>query len=288
VLFEVTHRTRYRFDREVFLEPHVLRLRPRCDASQQLLSYRLAVTPEPAGVSEGLDAEGNSIACAWFDGRTRSLDIAVAFTARATRTNPFAYLVTDPGTARLPATYPGGVEPVLAAYRAAQGGVAVVALAEDLRRESGGETLGFLAALTAHLHRECDVVVRETGDPWPAERTWAEKRGSCRDLAVLFTAACRAVGLAARFVSGYQEGDRVQERRYLHAWSEVYLPGGGWRGYDPTHGLAVADRHLAIAASRDPSGAAPVTGTFRGTDAAAALEYELEIRTEPDEAAASG
>lgn len=284
MIFEVAHRTFYRFERPVFLEPHVLRLRPRCDATQHLLSYRLAIAPEPAGLSEGLDAEGNPMACAWFDGETESLEISVAFTAQALRSNPFAYLVTDSGPASLPATYPGGLEPVLAPYRSAPTGEAVVALAEDLRRETGGETLGFLAALNDRIYRKCQVILRETGDPWPAERTWAEKRGSCRDLAVLFDAACRAVGLAARFVSGYQEGDRIQEERYLHAWSEVYLPGGGWRGYDPTHGLAVADRHLAVAASRDPAGAAPVTGTFRGTGVGARMEYELEIRTEPDEA----
>jgi transglutaminase-like putative cysteine protease len=71
---------------------------------------------------------------------------------------------------------------------------------------------------------------------------------------------CRAMGLAARFVSGYQEGDVEQDNRDLHAWAEVYLPGGGWRGYDPTHGLAVSDRHVALAASSFPSYAAAVTG----------------------------
>lgn len=89
--------------------------------------------------------------------------------------------------------------------------------------------------------------------------------------------ACRAVGLGARFVSGYQEGDPEQERRDLHAWAEVYLPGGGWRGYDPTHGLAVADRHVALAAGMRPALAAPITGTFRGTGASSRMQTDIKI-----------
>jgi transglutaminase-like putative cysteine protease len=73
---------------------------------------------------------------------------------------------------------------------------------------------------------------------------------------------CRAMGLAARFVSGYQEGDLDQDERHLHAWVEVYLPGGGWRGYDPTHGLAIADRHMALVASAVPSYASPIVGAI--------------------------
>ena len=76
-------------------------------------------------------------------------------------------------------------------------------------------------------------------------------------------AVCRAVGLAARFVSGYQEGDLAQASHDLHAWAEVYVPGGGWRGFDPTLGLAVSDRHVAISAAVDPQQAAPVSGTLQ-------------------------
>ena len=73
---------------------------------------------------------------------------------------------------------------------------------------------------------------------------------------------CRTVGLAARFVSGYQEGDPDSSDRDLHAWVEIYLPGAGWRGYDPTLGLAVSDRHITVAASAIPQYAAPIQGTF--------------------------
>ena len=84
--------------------------------------------------------------------------------------------------------------------------------------------------------------------------------GSCRDYAVLFMEVCRAMGIPARFVSGYQEGDTEQESRDLHAWAEVYLPGAGWRGYDPTLGLVVSDRHIPLAASAIPSYASAIEG----------------------------
>jgi transglutaminase-like putative cysteine protease len=87
------------------------------------------------------------------------------------------------------------------------------------------------------------------------------------------------VGLAARFVSGYQEGDDDQDKRYLHAWAEVYLPGAGWRGFDPTHGLAVADRHVAVAAAAEPINATPVSATYRGTNVEAELFADVSIET---------
>lgn len=88
--------------------------------------------------------------------------------------------------------------------------------------------------------------------------------GSCRDTAVLFIHACRAAGLAAWFLSGYQEGDLDHPEQHRHAWVEAYLPGAGWRGYDPSHGLAVSDRHIALVAAADPADATPIQGALWG------------------------
>jgi transglutaminase-like putative cysteine protease len=92
---------------------------------------------------------------------------------------------------------------------------------------------------------------------------------------------CRAIGIAARFVSGYQEGDSIQQSRDLHAWVEVYLPGAGWRGYDPTLGLIVSDRHIPLAASAIPRYAAAVQGTVtpvaRGENAIAELQAQISL-----------
>jgi transglutaminase-like putative cysteine protease len=108
--------------------------------------------------------------------------------------------------------------------------------------------------------------------------TWQQKEGTCRDFAILFMEVCRLIGIAVRFVSGYQQGDSNSSDRHLHAWVEVYLPGAGWRGYDPTHGLAVADGHVALAASSLPRYAAPISGVFRPGSAQSTIEYSLQIQ----------
>ena len=93
---------------------------------------------------------------------------------------------------------------------------------------------------------------------------------------------CRSRGIAARFISGYQaRAEHPGRRRYLHAWPEAYIPGGGWRGYDPTHGSRVADAHVALAAACGASGAMPVEGCFYGDGTTSTLDFELSIRTRP-------
>ncbi len=121
------------------------------------------------------------------------------------------------------------------------------------------------------------MVKREYGEASTAEETLDSEVVACRDVAVLFMEPCRQLGIGARFVSGHQEGDPQAGERELHAWADVYLPGGGWRGYDPTLGLAVADRHVALAVSAFPKNAAPVTGSYRGTGATSTLETEISI-----------
>jgi transglutaminase-like putative cysteine protease len=99
-------------------------------------------------------------------------------------------------------------------------------------------------------------------------------------LAALFIDVCRALGIAARFVSGYEESETlgVGEGGELHAWAEIYIPGAGWRGYDPSRGLAVAQSHVAVAAAATATGTAPVTGTYRGS--AITTDFEAEVRVE--------
>jgi transglutaminase-like putative cysteine protease len=152
----------------------------------------------------------------------------------------------------------------------------------QLARRTGRNTLAFLDGLNDMLHRDFEREIRQTGLPQPPEVTLERGRGACRDLAVLFITLCRLEGIAARFVSGYQaRAETGYPRRYLHAWPEVYLPGGGWRGYDPSHGSAVANTHVAVAAACNAADAAPIEGSFYGAGARSSLEYELDIKTRP-------
>ena len=131
--------------------------------------------------------------------------------------------------------------------------------------------------MTEQLHKEIRYVIRLTGEPMPSHVTLKEQQGACRDIAILFIDSCRSLGLAARFVSGYLFGSPEDERDHLHAWCEVCLPGAGWRGFDPSNGIATAENHISVAAAYQPVGAAPVDGSFYGSGAQNTLDGEIEI-----------
>jgi len=276
----IRNRTAYRFDQPVFLEPHVIRLRPRIDAALWPLALTLDVDPRPAGRAEYLDLEGNVVTQVWFDGMTDHFTIESRSTVETLVTDPFRYLLDDPDRA-LPRPYPAELENRLSAYRRASDSStrAVQELALATAEAVGRRPDTFVTTLTTRLHREFEVETREEGPPNRPEATLAQRRGACRDIAVVFIACCRAMGLAARFASGYVYIDGSGERA-LHAWAEVYLSGGGWRGYDPTLGLVVADRHVVVAAAAEPADAAPLSGSFRGS-ATSILETEVEVTAAP-------
>jgi transglutaminase-like putative cysteine protease len=282
MLFNIEHFTEYRFSRPVFLDPHQLRFQPKNDPSQKLLRFDLLIDPTPAGMNHALDADGNLVTLAWFEGLHTDMTIRATAEVETLRENPFDYLLT-PENRRLPIGYqPWEQAQLAAACRRAVVPIPcdpVRDLAEKLRDAAGNELVSFLTRLSTTIYDRFKRVRRESGPAWPATTTMEQRQGACRDLAVLFIDACRCVGLAARFVSGYQEGYGSPEKRDLHAWAEVYLPGAGWRGYDPTHGLAVADRHVAIAAAPDPLNAAPVTATYRGDNVEAELHAGVSIET---------
>ena len=288
--YRIIHTTHYRYDRAVALAPHVLRLRPRSDGSQVLQSFHLSIDPVPLGQSQVLDLDGNAVTKLWFDPQqlTDGLKLVVTSEMETLRTNPFDYLL-DPWALTLPIPYPAWLQVQLQPYLYGQcttvpygltTAVDPVALqlAQTLLQEVGGTTDRFLTELAQRIPAACHYGVRHQGAPFPAGVTWQQKAGSCRDFVVLFMEVCRAVGLAARFVSGYQELDSAEEEQHLHAWAEVYLPGGGWRGYDPTQGAMVTDHYVAVAASALPSGAATVTGSIRDAGMQAEAEATLVMQ----------
>jgi transglutaminase-like putative cysteine protease len=278
MLFHIKHATRYRYSRPVFCDPMTIRLRPREDAAQRLLRYNLWIDPQPAGMSEYVDVDGHTATQVWFDQPMTTLSIVVSSTVQTLRENPFNYLLS-PDATLIPLQYPGGLREALSAYlQQGEPEKDVVAAANVLMARCDGRLPQFLTELNQWLHDDFQRYVRLDGPPLAPPETLAARNGSCRDLAVLFIAICRSVGLAARFVSGYHEREGTDGKRHLHAWAEVYLPGAGWRGYDPVEGLAVADRHVALAAGAWPELAAPTFGTFRGNGAESSLETQLIIR----------
>ena len=280
MFFHIRHRLTYTYGRPVFLEPITLRLTPRQDASQRLLRHRLVILPTPSGLSQVLEADSTDATVSWFTGTHAELTIDVESLVETLRDNPFAWIITDPAVRKLPAEYSEDVAQSLAPCLARAGVHATVAAwAQTLAEEVKGDTAAFVSHLADQIHHGFEHIGRLDGDPFSPAETLHERRGACRDTAMLFVETCRAVGLASRFVSGYSmhHPPEVTEHE-LHAWAEVYLPGAGWRGYDPSLGLAVADGHVALAATPDHRLAAPVTGSFRGTGATSLMRYDLTVR----------
>jgi transglutaminase-like putative cysteine protease len=227
---------------------------------------------------EMVDAEDNALSQVWFLGLASMLALRTTFAVETLRTNPYDYLVLDPDCLKMPMVYGESDRRALAHYLVPPCDPTVREFAGDVLAASGGGATSFLGELVQRIASTMTQEVRPTGDSMPAAQTLALKRGACRDMAVLFMEACRAVGVAARFVTGYEMGDPGDGERNLHAWSEVYLNGAGWRGYDPSQGLAVADRHVAVAAGIGPAEAAPTAGSFRGTNVASTLETMITVK----------
>ena len=281
--YRIVHTTHYSYRQPVFLGSHLLRLHPRSDGHQTLQRFSIDVDPTPELISDQLDVLGNvCTGLSFFNQTLPHLRIQTQSEVETHATNPFNYLL-EPWATTLPIDYPNsvlaGLTPYLHQSIATPVGASVTELAQRLLSEVDYDLSQFLTALTQCIYNHCTYVIRETGAPLPASITWQKKQGTCRDFAVLFMEVCRSVGVAARFVSGYQEGDPEQLNHDLHAWVEVYMPGGGWRGFDPTHGLAVADRHVALAVGIDPKQAAPVTGSIReGQRVESTLTTQISVK----------
>jgi transglutaminase-like putative cysteine protease len=266
----VTHSTVYRYDFPVYLEPHIFRLRPRENSAQRLLAFDLQISPLPAGTTECLDQDGTLAVNAWFSAPTSELSVTSRFSVQMLRENPFDYVLTGESL-NLPLWYRDPLCAALSSYRNdAQVSESVKQFAKSMAAGAGWNTLLFLSSMSREIYQTCRQLVRPYGPPWTSDQTLGSRQGSCRDLAVLFCDACRVMGIASRFVSGYEcaaantgWGNNNQDS-YMHAWAEVYLPGIGWRGYDPARGLAVSNQHIAVAAGFDHDLASPVAGWFSG------------------------
>jgi transglutaminase-like putative cysteine protease len=275
----VTHSTRYLYDSPVLLEPHIFRLRPRANSAQRLLEFELAITPLPAGTTECLDQDGTIAVNAWFSAPTTEMKVDSRFTVEMLRSNPFDYILPD-HVLHLPLWYSNLVSIALAPYRMdAHVSESVKQFAREAAANSNSNALSFLTGLSWQIFHNFRRLFRPHVPPWSSWETLDRREGSCRDLAVLFCDACRVMGLAARFVSGYEWASARVQEAYMHAWAEVYLPGIGWRGYDPARGIAVSNGHVAVAAGFDHDLASPVAGWFSG-GAGSRMDTEIVLQVE--------
>ena len=265
------HRTSYAFDRLVSLSPHVIRLRPAPHCRTPILSYSLTIEPKKHFINWQQDPHGNYLARAVFPDQTRELVVDVELVAEMSVLNPFDFFV-EPSAQTFPFVYEPGLAKELAPFLEqlpATPRLQAFVASIDRRKQ---RTVDFLVALNGRLAREVQYIIRlEPGVQTP-EQTLSLASGSCRDSAWLLVQALRHRGLAARFVSGYLiqlkadiasldgPSGAAADFTDLHAWAEVYVPGAGWIGLDPTSGLLAGEGHIPLAATPDPQSAAPVSG----------------------------
>jgi transglutaminase-like putative cysteine protease len=281
----IKHQLRFAYDRPVFIEPLTIRLTPRQDVTQRLLHHEMTFDPTPQGKAWNIEPEGTDARTLWFANEQATLTIDCTSVVETLRDNPFEAIITHQPACTLPAAYLPEHASALAPLLADHAPEPVRQWSARLARDAGHDTLAFLSRLTTEIHASFRIIERLEGDPFTAEQTLTERTGACRDVTMLFLAACRCQNLAARFVSGYSLHAPPETTAHeLHAWAEVYLPGGGWRGYDPSLGLAVADGHIALASAPDHLLAAPTSGSYRGTGVRSRLDYDILLHHAPTRA----
>lgn len=279
--FNIRHRTTYTYSDKVFLDPHTVRLRPRSNGTQRVDKFDITIDPEPIGMTNSIDLSGNDTLTLWFRGQHDRLEITSVSEVETLRKNPYDFIITDNRAAEVPARYGDSYGEELLPYMKNYEEIAdaLRSYVTMVKNNSGSETLSFLAGLCAYLHKDFKHIHRAEGPPLDARETFYLKEGACRDMAVLFMEGAKSQGFAARFVSGYKEDEFFEGERQLHAWAEVYLPGGGWRGYDPTMGLMIADSHIALASGVSAKDVAPVTGSYQGNGISSTIDFEIDITT---------
>jgi len=265
------HVTRYRYDRRIALGPQTIRLRPAPHCRAKILSYALTVEPGDHFINWQQDPQSNWLARVVVPEKTDHFTVRVDLTVEMNVINPFDFFL-EPDAEHYPFTYAPELKAELEPYlRPAQVGETFEKYLATVSREKK-QTTAFLFDLNGMLTRDISYLIRmEPGIQTPDE-TLTSKSGSCRDSAWLLVQMLRRLGLAARFASGYLiqlkpdvksldgPSGTTEDFTDLHAWCEVYLPGAGWVGLDPTSGLFAGEGHIPLACTANPTQAAPISG----------------------------
>lgn len=268
--YKIVHQTDYDFSAVVQLLPHTLRLRPREGHELRIESLILNISPA-ATLRWHRDVEGNSVAAATFSTGTQHLTVKSEVIIQKYDQAPHDFLVADYAV-NYPFRYNLEDTTLLAPYMNPVQYSEIPALSNWMshlwQRNDNIQTFALLLQLNQLIYQSMNYRRREEEWVQTAEQTLLWGSGSCRDFACLFITAARQLGFAARFVSGYLYSDHIScqfgQSGSTHAWAEVFIPGAGWKGFDPTIGNIVGAEHIPVAVVRLPQSVPPIAGSFHG------------------------
>ncbi|RUR29520.1 transglutaminase family protein [Vreelandella andesensis] len=281
------HRTAYHFDRPVNLSPHVVRLRPAPYCRTPIDAYSLTISGSDHFINWQQDPFGNFNARIVFPEPRDELIITVNLIASMTEINPFDFFLED-FAQKTPFTYPEELSKALWLYlEVTETGPRLMEWIATIPREPTN-SVDFLVALNQRLNNDISYLLRMEPGVQSCEETLVLGKGSCRDSAWLLVQIFRHLGLAARFVSGYliqlasdekgvgSPNNKDIDSTDLHAWAEVFLPGAGWIGLDPTSGLFAGEGHIPLAATPTTGSAAAITGSSEKCNTAFSVDMHIE------------
>ncbi|MEM6803215.1 MAG: transglutaminase family protein [Bacteroidota bacterium] len=268
----VQHLTQYSYDKAVHVSPQIIRLRPAPHARTPVLGYSMKISPENYFINWQQDPFGNYLARVVFPDKIDHLRVEVEVIVDMISINPFDFFLEEYAES-FPFSYPSQLHKELGPYlELKEQGPLLLSWLEKAKVKESEKTIDMLVRLNQRLQQDINYSIRMEPGVQDCETTLGRAIGSCRDSAWLLVQVLRHMGLAARFVSGYLiqlkadekslEGPSGPEEDFndLHAWAEVYIPGAGWIGLDPTSGLFAGEGHIPLAATPDPQSAAPISG----------------------------
>jgi transglutaminase-like putative cysteine protease len=279
--YQIVHRTTYSYAAPVQLGPHSLRLRPRAGHDLRIESSTITIQPT-ASLRWHRDVESNSVAIATFEDPADLLLIESSLIIEQYDQEPLDFLVEDYAVS-FPFAYAPEDRPVLDAYYllalpAPQTGTLAQWTSTVWQPGESIESYALLQRLNLAIHELVAYRQREEPGVQTPPETLASGSGSCRDLAFLFMEAAKLLGFAARFVSGYSCTTlAADDAGSTHAWAEVFLPGAGWKGFDPTRGEIVGENHISVAVGRLPDSVPPVAGSFIGDSRLLSMDVTVSV-----------
>lgn len=273
--YKIIHRTYYNYTNTVTLGAHELLLRPREGHDLRIESFELKITPS-AKVYWHRDVEGNSVAVANFTRPAQQLTVESEVIIQQYNESPLDFIVADYAI-NYPFSYDEADQFLLSPYRILPDQETRELLNNWIfnvwKSHEQIQTYSLLQRLTETIYNTLVYKVREEPGVQSAKETLSLGSGSCRDFALLFMEAVKCLGLASRFVSGYLYAPLMSSQvGSTHAWAEVYLPGGGWKGFDPTIGDIVGTDHIPVAVSRLAEAVPPISGSYAGS-----AESQLDV-----------